>query len=68
MAETFGITKDSTSNYKIVMKYYENGNLYQYLDLSNGILSWINMIDMGIAREFMPKEKSIRIFTEEIYS
>jgi serine/threonine protein kinase len=35
----------------IVMKYYENGNLYQYLDRSNGILSWRDMIDMlwGIA-------------------
>ncbi|CAB5301016.1 unnamed protein product [Rhizophagus irregularis] len=25
LAETFGITKDPTSNYMIVMKYYENG-------------------------------------------
>src|SRR5947209_6653351 len=35
----------------IVMKYYENGNLYQYLERSNGILSWRDMIDMlwGIA-------------------
>jgi serine/threonine protein kinase len=35
----------------IVMKYYENGNLYQYLDHCNGILSWRDMIDMlwGIA-------------------
>ncbi|CAB4392076.1 unnamed protein product [Rhizophagus irregularis] len=51
LAETFGITKDPTSNYMIVMKYYENGNLYQYLDRSNGILSWRDMIDMlwGIA-------------------
>ncbi|RIA90087.1 kinase-like domain-containing protein [Glomus cerebriforme] len=51
LAETFGITKSPASNYMIVMKYYENGNLYQYLDRSNGILSWRNMIDMlwGIA-------------------
>ena len=28
------------------MKYYENGNLYQYLDHSNGILSLKDMIDM----------------------
>ncbi|RIA90086.1 kinase-like domain-containing protein [Glomus cerebriforme] len=51
LVETFGITKDSTSNYMIVMKYYENGNLYQYIDRPNEILSWINMIDMlrGIA-------------------
>ncbi|RIA92044.1 kinase-like domain-containing protein, partial [Glomus cerebriforme] len=49
----FGITKDPTSNYyMIVMKYYENGNLYKYLDRSKGIISWIVMIDMlwGIAR------------------
>jgi serine/threonine protein kinase len=30
----------------IVMKYYENGNLYQYLDHCNGVLSWRDMIDM----------------------
>src|SRR6266480_4882736 len=30
----------------IVMKYYENGNLYQYIDHSNGILSWRDRIDM----------------------
>src|ERR1700722_11249047 len=36
----------------IVMKYYENGNLYQYLDHCNGIISWRDMIDVlwGIAR------------------
>ncbi|CAB5381650.1 unnamed protein product [Rhizophagus irregularis] len=51
LAGTFGITKDPTSNYMIVIKYYENGNLYQYLDHCNGILSWRDMIDMlwGIA-------------------
>ncbi|GBC05292.1 hypothetical protein RclHR1_06160003 [Rhizophagus clarus] len=51
LAGTFGITKDPTSNYMIVMKYYENGNLYQYLDHCNGILSWRDMIDIlwGIA-------------------
>ncbi|PKC09281.1 hypothetical protein RhiirA5_499362 [Rhizophagus irregularis] len=42
LADTFEIT---TSNYMTVMKYYKNGNLYQYLDRSNGILSWINIID-----------------------
>src|SRR6266542_3968533 len=51
LAETFGITKDPTSNYMIVMKYYENGNLYQHLDRYNGILSWKDIIDIsrGIA-------------------
>ncbi|PKK62336.1 hypothetical protein RhiirC2_790520 [Rhizophagus irregularis] len=29
LAKTFGITKGSTSNYMIVIKYYENGDLYQ---------------------------------------
>ncbi|GBC07328.1 hypothetical protein RclHR1_00740011 [Rhizophagus clarus] len=50
LAEIFGITKDPTSNYMIVMKYYESGNLYQYLD-RHGILSWKDIIDMsrGIA-------------------
>ncbi|PKC57721.1 hypothetical protein RhiirA1_446074 [Rhizophagus irregularis] len=45
LAETFGITKDPTSNYMIVMKY-------QYLDRHNGILSWKDIIDIlqGIAR------------------
>src|SRR4051812_263590 len=34
------------------MKYYENGNIYQYLDSHNGILSWKVTIDIlrGIAR------------------
>src|SRR5687767_4139104 len=52
LAETFGITKDPTSNYMIVMKYYESGNLYQYLDRHNGILSWKNIIYIlqGVAR------------------
>ncbi|PKY53119.1 hypothetical protein RhiirA4_471163 [Rhizophagus irregularis] len=42
LTDTF---ENTTSNYMIVMKYYKNGNLYQYLDRSNGILSWINIID-----------------------
>ncbi|CAB4392000.1 unnamed protein product [Rhizophagus irregularis] len=46
LAETFGITRDPTSNYMIIMKYYETGNLYQYLDRSNGILSWKDIIDI----------------------
>ncbi|CAB5198477.1 unnamed protein product [Rhizophagus irregularis] len=47
LAETFGITKDPTSNYMIVMKYYESGNLYQYLDRYNEILSWKDIINMS---------------------
>jgi len=51
LAETFAITKDPTSNYMIVMKYYKNGNIYQYLDRSNGALPWRDIIDIlwGIA-------------------
>ncbi|PKC00481.1 kinase-like protein, partial [Rhizophagus irregularis] len=30
----------------IVMKYYENGNLYQYLDRHGGVLSWKVIIDL----------------------
>ncbi|POG72508.1 kinase-like domain-containing protein, partial [Rhizophagus irregularis DAOM 181602=DAOM 197198] len=43
---------DPTSNYMIVMKYYESGNLYQYLDRHNGILSWKDIIGIlqGFAR------------------
>jgi serine/threonine protein kinase len=58
-----GIAKDPTSNYMIVMKYYENGNLYQYLNHCNGILSWRDMFNMlwGISRglERIHAEKKI---------
>src|SRR6266498_356538 len=69
LAETIGITKDPTSNYMIVMKYYENGDLYQYLDRSNGILSWHDIINMlwGIAgglKKIHAKEKVHRNFHE----
>jgi len=50
LAGTFGITKDLTSSYMIVMKYYENGNLYQYLDHCNGILSWRDITAGGLER------------------
>src|SRR2546421_3247802 len=45
LAETFGITKDPTSNYMIVMKHYEYGNMYQYLDRCNGVITWTDMIE-----------------------
>ncbi|GBC07325.1 hypothetical protein RclHR1_00740008 [Rhizophagus clarus] len=50
-AEIFGITKDPTSNYMVVMKYYENGNLYQCLDRFKGTLPWKVIINIlqGIA-------------------
>ncbi|RIA89729.1 kinase-like domain-containing protein [Glomus cerebriforme] len=46
LADVFGITKDPTSCYMIVMRFYENGNLYSYLDESMGILCWRDIIDM----------------------
>jgi serine/threonine protein kinase len=57
--ETFGITKDSTSNYMIIMKYYKNRNLYQYLDSHNGILPW--RIIMNILRGIAEGLKKIHI-------
>ncbi|GBB89943.1 hypothetical protein RclHR1_01680014 [Rhizophagus clarus] len=46
LADYFGITKDPTSCYMFVMRYYENGNLYSYLDNSIGILCWKDIVDM----------------------
>ncbi|RGB40793.1 kinase-like domain-containing protein [Rhizophagus diaphanus] len=46
LADYFGITKDPTSCYMFVMKYYENGNLYSYLDESKRILYWRDITDL----------------------
>ncbi|GBB96804.1 hypothetical protein RclHR1_02840001 [Rhizophagus clarus] len=46
LADFFGITKDPTSCYMFVMRYYENGNLYSYLEESMGILCWRDIIDI----------------------
>ncbi|EXX68049.1 hypothetical protein RirG_108550 [Rhizophagus irregularis DAOM 197198w] len=46
LADYFGMTKDPTSCYMFVMKYFENGNLYSYLEESMGILCWKDIIDM----------------------
>ncbi|CAI2172744.1 16166_t:CDS:2 [Funneliformis geosporum] len=46
IADCLGITKDPTSNYMIVMKYYEGGDLHSYLEEVNGILCWRDIIDM----------------------
>src|SRR5687768_16238246 len=40
------MTKDPTSCYMFVMKYYEGGNLYSFLDLSRGILCWSDILDI----------------------
>jgi serine/threonine protein kinase len=46
LADYFGMTKDPTSCYMFVMRYYENGNLYSYLDESMGILCWRDIVDI----------------------
>ena len=40
------MTKDSTSNYMFIMRYYKNGDLHSYLDESQGMLCWRDMIEM----------------------
>ncbi|CAG8463303.1 28367_t:CDS:2 [Gigaspora margarita] len=51
MADCFGITRDETGCFMFVMRYYENGNLYEYLDNNKGVISWRDMTDLlwGIA-------------------
>ncbi|GBC03663.1 hypothetical protein RclHR1_05240012 [Rhizophagus clarus] len=46
LADYLGMTKDPTSCYMFVMRYYENGNLYSYLDESMGVLCWRDIVDM----------------------
>ncbi|POG81045.1 kinase-like domain-containing protein [Rhizophagus irregularis DAOM 181602=DAOM 197198] len=46
LADCFGITKDPTSCYMFVMRYYKNGNLYSYLEEFVGNLYWRDIIDM----------------------
>ncbi|CAB5153469.1 unnamed protein product [Rhizophagus irregularis] len=46
LADYFGMTKDLTSGYMFVMRYYKNGNLYSYLDESMGVLCWRDIVDM----------------------
>ncbi|PKY44104.1 kinase-like protein [Rhizophagus irregularis] len=46
LADYFGVTKDPTSCYMFVMRYYESGNLYSYLDESMGALCWRDIVDM----------------------
>ncbi|CAG8765858.1 15879_t:CDS:2 [Cetraspora pellucida] len=51
VADFFGITCDQEGCYMFVMRFYENGNLYQYLDDAMGDLCWRVIVDMlwGIA-------------------
>ncbi|CAB4381551.1 unnamed protein product [Rhizophagus irregularis] len=46
LADCFGITRDPTSCYMFVMRYYKNGNLYSYLEETMGILCWRDIVDM----------------------
>ncbi|CAB5384251.1 unnamed protein product [Rhizophagus irregularis] len=46
LADYFGMTKDPTSCYMFVMRYYENGNLYSYLDESTRVLYWRDIVDL----------------------
>ncbi|PKY49433.1 kinase-like protein [Rhizophagus irregularis] len=46
LADCFGITKDPTSNYMFVMRYYENGDLYSYLEESMEVLCWRDIVDI----------------------
>ncbi|CAJ0848011.1 2730_t:CDS:2 [Entrophospora sp. SA101] len=44
--DCFGLTRDNTSCFCLVMKYYENGNLYQFLDKSKGVLCWRDIVEI----------------------
>ncbi|CAG8550429.1 11320_t:CDS:2, partial [Diversispora eburnea] len=51
LAEFYGITRHPEGDYMFVMKYYEDGNLYSYLDKNYGIITWgeIFSILLGIS-------------------
>ncbi|GBB86633.1 hypothetical protein RclHR1_01300018 [Rhizophagus clarus] len=46
LADYFGMTKDPTLCYMFVMSYYENENLYSYLNEFMGVLCWRDIVDM----------------------
>ncbi|CAG8520462.1 14718_t:CDS:2 [Acaulospora morrowiae] len=46
VADCFGMTRDTTGCYAFIMRFYENGNLYEYLDHSMGVLCWRDIVDM----------------------
>ncbi|CAG8478926.1 2705_t:CDS:2 [Scutellospora calospora] len=51
LADCFGMTRDHTGCIMFVMRFYENGNIYEFLDKVKGIVTWRDIIDMlwGIA-------------------
>src|SRR5688572_4230748 len=46
IAGFYGITKDLTSNYMLVMRYDEGKNLYSYLDEAKGMLRWRDIVEI----------------------
>ncbi|UZO07858.1 uncharacterized protein OCT59_028130 [Rhizophagus irregularis] len=46
LADCFGVTKDPTSCFMFVMKYYENDNLFSYIEETMGILCWRDIVEM----------------------
>ncbi|RIB13615.1 kinase-like domain-containing protein [Gigaspora rosea] len=51
LADCFGITRDPTGCIMFVMRFYDNGNIYEFLDKVKGIITWRDIIDMlwGVA-------------------
>ena len=46
VVDCFGITRDNTSCFCLVMKHYESGDLYKFLDASNGVLCWRDIVEI----------------------
>ncbi len=46
VADYFGMTKNPTSNYMFVMRYYEAGDLYTFLDEVQGTLCWRDIVEI----------------------
>ncbi|CAB4405440.1 unnamed protein product [Rhizophagus irregularis] len=46
LADCFGVTKDPTSCFMFVMRYYENDNLFSYIEETMGILCWRDIVEM----------------------
>ncbi|CAG8753309.1 15556_t:CDS:2 [Cetraspora pellucida] len=46
VVDCFGLTRDPTGCYMLVTRFYESGNLHQYLAKTMGCLCWRDVIDM----------------------
>jgi serine/threonine protein kinase len=46
MTDFFGVTRDPTSNYTFIMRYCESKDLYSYLDETQGMLDWKDIVEM----------------------